>query len=113
MKTIYSPDGSESRIIHDVDYPGYRGLGWRDEKPVDPPALDNVEPALVDVEPVPEPTYELPSNDDDLAYMTEEIKALTWRQQRALLSAKQQSEKPDGVSWEDWAISLLVEVPNE
>jgi hypothetical protein len=114
MKTIYSPDGSESRIIHDVDYPGYQGLGWSDIKPVDPPALD--EP---DVEPLPDepdalPDYELPSDDsDDLGYTAEDIQALTWRQQRALLSPKEQAEKPENLSWEEWAISLLVEVAED
>lgn len=114
MKTIYSPDGSELRIIHDVDYPGYQGLGWSDIKPpVDPPALD--EP---DVEPVPDepeapPEYELPTDGDDLGYTAEDIQALTWRQQRALLSPKEQAEKPENLTWEEWAISLLVEVPED
>lgn len=113
MKTIYSPNGSESRIIHDVDYPGYQGLGWSDIKPVDPPALDEPDTKLASDEPEASPKYELPSDGDDLGYTTEDIQALTWRQQRALLSPKEQAEKPENLSWEEWAISLLVEVAND
>lgn len=104
MKTIYSPDGSESRIIHAVDWSGYHGLGWLENKPADPPVLAQDDATTED--------------DDDRTLVVDGvtadfIRSLPWRDQRAMLSPEQQAKKPEGLTWEDWAISLLVEVADD
>ena len=103
MKRIYSPNGKESRIIHNVDWAGYHGLGWLEEKPVDPPEQVELEPVFED-------------EDQTIiadAITAELIGSLSWRDQKAMLSPEQQANKPTDLSWEDWAISLLVEVPTD
>ena len=50
------------------------------------------------------------NTEDDTLELTEEyIRSLSWRDQKALLDETQQDLKPDGSSWEEWAIAVLVE----
>jgi len=98
MITVYSEDG-ERRLIHSVDLSGYLSLGWSTERM---PVITN-EPE-VKPEPKPEtPTVKVP------ALTANSIKTLSWRDQKSLLSPEQQDEKPDHLTWEEYAIAVLVE----
>jgi len=92
MITVYSKDG-ERRSIHSVDLSGYLSLGWATERL---PVITN--------EPEPEPTAVKPPT-----LTANSIKTLSWRDQKSLLSPEQQDDKPDHLTWEEYAIAVLIE----
>lgn len=89
MITVYNKDG-DVRVIHPVDLSGYLGLGWSTERTAIAPSVEQADQEITQHK-----------------ITADEIRALSWRDQKSLLTEAQQNARPDGVGWEDYAIALL------